>query len=563
MSEAIKDHSNKFESSLKSQRLQEEHKVVAKGTIWGLLGLSSMKLISFVYLVIIARLLSPEDVGTFYLALSILSSIALVSDLGFSSAFSRYVPYFLGKKEDEKVHALLGGGYVLSALLSLLFTIILFFSASAISTILKNPELEKPLQIFSLYLIISCFFSLNNLFLQGRKKILESNTIINVQNLLKLFFTIAILFFVERSAVSLVLAFISSFAVALLLSFWYMRGEIKKIKWSVLLHEFSKYSLLYKEVIIFGLTLSLVASLYALVGYTDRILLSYLLPSTESAAAIGVYTVAASLAALVTLFPSAISSIFLPVISELHGKEKKDEMLNVSNTATRWVLFLMTPFALIFIIFPDNILQAFYGSAYISGATVLAIFTLGTFVRFLAYAHGYLLAAARLVKIELTIALFAAIVNVILNFLFIPIYGIEGAAIASAISLSIVAVLLVYYTKKLFGFTFPHNFYKPLFAGVLALAFIFLVKGFVLELIFSVSDVSLISNEVVNLAVNKLIKLVILGVLFIFSCAVYAIALVLLKAFAKEDFALFSAGLRKARVPNEFVLFAERMMNAD
>ncbi len=546
-----------------SNTIKEAHKAVAKGTFWSLLGSVSTKFISFIYLIIIAWLISPEDIGTFYLALSIVSGIAIISDFGFSSAFSRYVPYFLGKKEDEKAYVLLGGGYVLSSILSLFFIIILFFGAGSISSVLKNDALEKPLQLFSLYLVINCICFLNSCFLQGRKKIKESAVITTVQNTLKLLFTLALCLLVERSTVSLVLAFVGSSIVALVLSFYYIRDDLAKINLTALLQKFSAYFQLYKEVVVFGLILSLVASLYALVGYSDRVLLSYFLPSADSAAAIGVYTVAIGLASVVTLFPSAIAAIFLPVISELYAKGDKKKMIEVSNAATRWVLFLIMPFTLVFIAFPDNMLGAFYGPAYTSGATVLALFTLGTFVRFLTYVHGYLLAAVRLIKIELVIALFAAFVNVALGFLLIPSYGMEGAAIASAISLTVVTILFLYCTKKLFGFTFPPSFYKPLVAGVIALALIFLLKGYALDIISKIGDLSLVNNEMANYVVNKLIKLAILGALFVFSCTAYAVALILMKAFAKDDIALISAGLRKARVPDEFVLLAERVASLE
>ncbi len=542
--------------------LKEEHKTIAKGTFWSLTGSVATKFISFIYLIIVARMLTQEDIGTFYLALSIVSTVSILSDLGFSSAFIRYVPYFSGKKEDEKVFFLLGGGYLLSGTLSIIFAIILFFGAGFFGAILKNSELEKPIQFLAFYLVIGTFFGLNNLFMQGRKKIKESNIVVNFQNTLKLIITVILFFFFERSLTSLSLAFVASVLIALILSFWYVRKDLSQIHISTILKKYKELRDLYFEVISFGLSISLITALYAIIGNTDKILLSYMLPEAESATVIGVYTIAISFAGLVALFPTAIGVIFFPVISELYGKNDRKKMAEVSQTAMRWVLFLLTPFTLIFIVFPDNLLQIFYGTAYVSGATVLAIFALGTFLRFLAYVHGYLLAAARFIKIELIVALFAALINIVLNIILIPIYGINGAAIASAISFSVVAILLIYYVKKIFNFVFPSDFYKPLIAGILALAFIFLVKGYVLDVISKVSDFSLVKEEVTNLIINKLIKLAILGILFGFTCLVYVFSLILIKAFAKEDISLLSTAMRKARVPNGFISFTERITSS-
>ena len=57
------------------------------------------------------------------------------------------------------------------------------------------------------------------------------------------------------------------------------------------------------------------------------------------------------------------------------------------------------------------------------------------------------------------IVLIGTILNIILNALLIPIYGINGAAIASMISVSFINLSSVFYIKKEFGFV---TIYLPL-----------------------------------------------------------------------------------------------------
>jgi O-antigen/teichoic acid export membrane protein len=537
----------------------EEHKTIVKGTIWGLIGSSATKLILFIYWIIVARVLSQDDIGTFSVALSIATIATVFSDLGFSNAFGRYVPYFLGKKENDKVYWLLGSGYLIGGTVSLIFAAVLFFSSAFISAVFKNPLLEKPLQFFAFYIVINTFFTLNNMFLQGKKMIKESNIITAIQNVLKLVITLILFLAFERSAFSLAIAFVCSSFIAALLSFWYVRNDLALIKFELGSKKTPEKLVLLKDVVLFGLTLSIIITLYALIGNTDIILLGYFLPEND----VGVYKIVVTLVSILTLFPSAIGSIFFPVISELHGKGKKEEMLKVSKTAVRWLLFLIMPLTLVFLVFPDNALAALFGTAYSRGTIILVIFTFALFIRSLVFVHGYLLAAVRLISIEFRIALVAALANVVLDWFLIPLYGLEGAAIASTTSLLLIAALLVYYTKKIFGFTFPSDFYKPLIAGLFALAFIFLVKDYVLMLINNISEFSLFGDETVNLIFNKLIKLVVLGALFVFSCIVYTIALIFMKAFANEDIAIISAALRKAKLPNEFIMLTEMIVSSE
>ena len=54
--------------------------------------------------------------------------------------------------------------------------------------------------------------------------------------------------------------------------------------------------------------------------------------------------------------------------------------------------------------------------------------------------------------IYMNVLFVGALINIILNYFLIPIYGIEGAAIASMCSLLFWNLSMVYFVKKEFGF---------------------------------------------------------------------------------------------------------------
>ena len=76
--------------------IPEISREVAKGSFWSLAGSVFFKLSSLLYVVLLARAASQDDIGTFYLALSAMSLIWVFSDLGISGALTRYVPFFEG-----------------------------------------------------------------------------------------------------------------------------------------------------------------------------------------------------------------------------------------------------------------------------------------------------------------------------------------------------------------------------------------------------------------------------------------------------------------------------------
>lgn len=538
----------------------EEQKTVAKGTFWGLAGSSVLKLASFFYLIILARLFTQADVGTFYLALSIIGMLMVFSDLGLSAAFSRYVPFFIGKGEEKKAYALLNASYLASGALSLVMATVIFLLSGEIATFFKNPELVIPLKFLAAYMFTNTFFSLNSSFLTGRKKMRDSNLLLSTQNILKLFLTVALFLAMGAGMEVLAMGFLGSYILATIFSFWLVRKSggaegMKKGGWTL-----SEHAALLKEVVPFGLVITIVITLWSIINFTDRIMIGYMLPPEISAESVAIYTIATALATLIPLFPGSVTSIFFPMISEMHGKNMSKELLALSKTALRWTIMLMVPLTILMISFPEEILQLFYGSAYATGASVLVIFSIGMFIRLISSVHSIILAAMRLIKIEMYAAGCAALANVALNWLLIPVYGIDGAAIASAISFGVVTIMMVYYSKKFSTFGFPKESYLPIIAAILSLIVILLLRGQVVWL-FSQAQLPGLDSGMAGLLIQKTIRLGILGVVFALCCAVYFIALLLLKSIHEEDASLAVSGLRKIRAPAFLVNFVGRILS--
>ena len=542
------------------ESLKEEHKTMAKGTFWGLTGTVFLKLVSFVYTVIIARLFTQDDIGTFFLAMSIMYIASIFGDLGLNSAFNRYVPFYIAKGEKEKSHTLLRASYMFSGALSLVISILLFLSSGLFAGFFNNPSLSPTLEFISLYIVLGTFFTLNTAFLQGLKKIKENNILVNAQNILKLAITAGLYLIFGANAFVLSAAFTFSYFILAGVSFVYVSGALNEAKIARVSATLKEQVSMLREIVPFGLTLAIVTTFWNIATYLDRIMMGYLLPHESSSISIAIYTMAISLATLISIFPSAVLSIFFPIISEMYGGNRKDEFEKVSVSAFRWISFLVIPLTMLMVAFPQEILQMFYGAAYAPGAWVLVIFSIGMFIRSLSYVHGTILAAMRVVKVELYAALSATAINIILNIILIPRFGMNGSAFASAISFTVVTILIVYYCKKIAGFGFSIGFLKPVFAGLISLVLLILIKGPIFELVSLLPALPVSTEGMVGLVAGKLIKLAITGLLFFLACAVFFISLILIKAFAQEDRDLISSAMTRARVPDNIIITVKGIM---
>ncbi len=192
--------------------------------------------------------------------------------------------------------------------------------------------------------------------------------------------------------------------------------------------------------------LFIITLLHQLLSNNDTILLG-LINGTDN---VGIYGIASKLSLAVS-FPLIVANvIFAPIISEYYSTQNIDGLQHKLNKGMRIVipgsLFLFT----IIIIFKEQILVIF-GSDFTLGSTSLVILSIGQIINAILGPVGFLLSQTAYEKTVMKTLLFAAILNIILNLLLIPHYGIEGAAIATSLSIISWNAILYYKVRQHLG----------------------------------------------------------------------------------------------------------------
>lgn len=537
----------------------DEQRTVAKGTFWALLSQVGVKFLAFVYLVIIARFLPTDIVGLFYLALSVLGIILLFTDFGITFALNRYIPFYHAKQQFGNLRKLVNFAYAGGGGITLLVSLAIFFFAELLAELLSQPLLGPVFRWLAIWLFLQKLFDISRGILNGMKKVKESQLMEFFVNAVRFLLTIIAFFWVGFNISALILPYLLSFLLGASLALYYVWKEIQN--WSPSPGKpLFRYRTMAKDVLSFGFMIMVIFSIWTLTQYVDRIMINYIIPDPLND--LGIYTIAVGLASLIFLFPSAISAIFFPVISELYGKEKPKEMQRVTGVSVKWLVMLSIPVTLIMLVFPEELLQLFYGQRYVVGYGVLALFTLAFFIRSLSVLPGLVIAAMRRLDIELIAALVSTGLNILFNWFFIPLWGINGAAFASVLSLLFVTVVLSYYGQKLFGFSFRTSALRPLLAGFLTLAILFLAKPFLLSLFSLAGTVSLEALEggLVEIMLQKVIRLLIFGLLFILVSLMYFIVLLVLKILGTEEITLLQSALRRAKVPEKYIAYVGALL---
>lgn len=178
-----------------------------------------------------------------------------------------------------------------------------------------------------------------------------------------------------------------------------------------------------------SLPMMLASSMFLIMSWTD----TFMLGLFQDVEQVGQYHVAVKVSNMVSIVLYGVNGIAAPRIAR-SWKEKSHIVLKstIANAATLSFV-LAVPVCLVIIVFRTHLL-ALFGPEMIVAATALAVLAVGQFVN---GSCGSVMNILQMTGHQNTgqyVLMFAAALNVALNFWLIPIYGIEGAAVATAMS---------------------------------------------------------------------------------------------------------------------------------
>ncbi len=263
----------------------------------------------------------------------------------------------------------------------------------------------------------------------------------------------------------------------------------------------------------FSIPLMLTGILSYIMGWTDTLMLGHYFNSSV----VGLYSTASPLAKFIPVFLSSAGFLFMPVATSFYTRGKLEELRRFYMIITRWVFIPTFLLFTLFLVFPRATIGGLFGSRYTAAAPALQILTVGFTVQTLFGPNGLTLVTVGRTKANLIGNLIAAALNVTLNAVLIPIYGIKGAALATAVSY--ISINLVY-SGWIYRRTGVHPFGRSYVIQVIVAV---LIVGFML--IAVPGNVGLLKAVIITLA----------------AFAVYLVAVILLRTVEPEDIELIKA----------------------
>ncbi|MFR3628329.1 MAG: flippase [Lachnospiraceae bacterium] len=162
---------------------------------------------------------------------------------------------------------------------------------------------------------------------------------------------------------------------------------------------------------------------------TDKIMLTEMIGHTAT----GYYSAAVACAGVTQFIFGAILDTMRPVILESKALGKETYELNMTRLYGVIIYFSIIQSALV-VVFANIIINILYGNTYMQAVPALKIIVWYTTFSYLGAARNIWILAEQKQKYLFPINFFGAVANVLLNLMFIPEFGICGAAFSSLLT---------------------------------------------------------------------------------------------------------------------------------
>lgn len=439
-------------------------KSIAKGTGIVFLGMFIGRATEFITRLLVARNLGPDFFGLLTLAMSIFWIVTNLSVLGFGYGIIRYVAYYNGRKNLDKINNIIVSALKIVMPISLLFFLLFLFFSNQISSFFSKPELSPILQILSFaipsYAFAIILFSVMKGFQKMKFKVLSEELFRNFSTIT----LIAISFSLGYELLGTSFSYLLGFFGTTVLSFYIVKKKIMpKLN-------FLDKSAISRELLLFTIPMSLTTITSLVIRWADTLFLGYF----ATTSAVGIYNSALLIVSLIVVFEESFKQVFIPALTDIYSRNKLNDLKKIYKTSTRWIFLIIIPILLMMLFFPLQIISLFFGKKYIEATIPLMILSIGYAFNTLFSLSIYVIICIGKTKKIFLISFIASIVDIILNILLIPMLGIIGSAISTSTSLAIVSLISLAYTCKCIK-TQPFDFrYIKLFsASILAILLIY------------------------------------------------------------------------------------------
>ncbi len=397
-------------------------KLVAKNFIFLTIGEFIARFFSFFLTLFIARVLGAQGLGQFSFAMSIIAYFTFFTDFGLTLLGTREIAG--SKEEASKI-----GTNILFLQMSLAVILVIVLAILA-NTLPLDPTTRLLIIVLGMGLIP---FALNlNYIFQAFQRMEFAALVKVVTQFTYVGLALIFLFFfrdITYAAVSNVIGNTVGAVLSVFLVLKWFDFKFKGLSFSYL-----------KKLFILSLPMGVSAFLVQLFFNFDTTAIGFI----KGVGAVGVYSAAYKLMLVISSFGYSYFGALFPIFSEKFKEGDIAKIKDVGETSLRVLFFAAWPIIAGILVTAPLLVKIFFKPEFFGATPILQVLVFNVLLIWLNNLFGSMLIAAGSQKLELMAVASGTLLNVALNILLIPTYGIFVAGVVSVLS-QLVNFFVVYF----------------------------------------------------------------------------------------------------------------------
>ncbi len=375
----------------------------------------------------VARYLGPDSYGLFNYVLSFASMFGALASLGLDGILARDLV-----REANKTNQLLGTAFVLKLIASILVLILILFILFFISINIYTKTLIFIISIANIFQS----FNVIDIYFQAK---VESKFAVYANVILLLLSSVFKIYLIKSSAPLLYFCFsviFDSFVLAIGLVYFYLKNKNEILRWKFDI-DIARNFLLSSWPLIIGMAS---ASIYMRI---DQIMIKQFLGN----ASLGYYAAAVRLVEVWIFVSTVITQSFSTAVT---NAKKINQGLFLERIQMQYNLLVKISFLILLgtLVFADLIVSFLYGKSFEETVSILRWYSLSLVFVYLSNASWSYYFNENLEFLGGLRLLFGAFLNVALNIILIPRYGINGSVVSTLLSYSFSSFFINFFSKR-------------------------------------------------------------------------------------------------------------------
>jgi O-antigen/teichoic acid export membrane protein len=438
---------------LKTQEFRREMGTVSRHSAVFFAGTIFTAALSYLFKVYLARTLDARALGIYALGMTLVAFLSLFNSLGLPRSASRYVAAYCATERFDLLRGFLARSLLVLLVFNVLLGAVMLLAGPWIAVhFYHTPQMQAYLPLFALLMVAGVLSSFFGQVLAAYKNV-AGRTMINnfIGTPARMALTVVLIaagfglggyIFAQMAGAFLVLALLIRMA-------WRLTPQAARST-SGTLPGMERGAMAFAAASV-GLGL-----LDFMKVQTDSIAVGHYLDARR----LGVYSIAATMVAMVSLVQRSVNQIFASTIADLHARGEHHLLKRMFQTVTKWVVGLTFPFGLVLIIYAREIMQIF-GRGFEEAWPILIIGGVAGLVDCGVGSAGTLLLMSgrqnRLIKIQVV----TAGLMIGLSLALVPRWGIIGAGLATALNVALTNLwFLVEVRRELKFYPYSGSFWR-------------------------------------------------------------------------------------------------------